>query len=194
MYSISKSCLLLLVASLAFAKSPFKKSAKKSASPIVNGQIVTSPAVFPYQVLITGPDGGGTIVSKRWVLTAAHVAILNSNMQLYAGVIDRNNLAAGQNRTLKQYRNHPNYSNGAGQGGTAGSPANDVSLIEVTTPFVYGTNVTDVKLASDNNQSLWNVGQTPTVTGFGRTAAGSSLSNELRQVNVQVTSINNGNI
>ena len=175
MLSISKSCLLLLVSSLVFAKN----TPKKSASPIINGTAVSSPTTFPYQVLITGSeDGGGTIVSKRWVLTAGHVT--RSDMQLHAGVINRNNLGVGQSRTHKQYRNHPNYS-------PAGSQyLNDVALVEVTTPFVYGSNVTDVKLASANNQSLWNIGATPTVSGFGRTSDGGSLSNELRQVAVEV--------
>lgn len=52
MLSISKSCLLLLVSSLVFAKS----TPKKSASPIINGTAVSSTSTFPYQVLTDGSN------------------------------------------------------------------------------------------------------------------------------------------
>jgi secreted trypsin-like serine protease len=164
-------------------------SAKKPSKPkIINGNIVSSSTVFPYQVLFNGGnDGGGTIVAKRWILTAAHIATTGSSLQVYAGVVNRNNLSFGQNRVFKQQKTHPNYN------GSLINPINDVALIEVTQPFTYNGSVEAVKLASANNAGLWAIGNQPTVSGFGRTSSGSSLSNELRQVNVQITNVDNTN-
>lgn len=161
---------------------------KPSKPKIINGTIVNSTSVFPYQILFYGGnDGGGTIVAKRWILTAAHIATTGSSLQVYAGVVNRNNLPSGQNRIFKQQKSHPNYN------GSLTNPSNDVALIEVTQPFTYNGNVEAVKLASANNSGLWTVSNQATVSGFGRTSSGGSLSNELRQVNVQITNVNNTN-
>jgi Trypsin len=66
-------------------------------------------------------------------------------------------------------------------------------LVEVTQPFTYNGSVDAVKLASANNAGLWSVNNQATVSGFGRTSSGGSLSNELRQVNVQITNVDNAN-
>lgn len=50
-----------------------------------------------------------------------------------------------------------------------------------------------MKLASNHNQNLWNIGQTPTVSGFGRTTTNGALSNELRRVDVQITQVDDTN-
>ncbi len=180
-----KILLLALVPALTFAKIlPDEKQPKHKKTNIVNGSIVTLNSQFPAQVLITGgEDGGGTIIAKRWILTAAHVAT-NSNLQFYAGVLNRNNLGVGQNRIQKQVRRHPSYN------GSLSDPMHDVALIEVTEPFVYGTNVNDIKLASESDYNLWNVNQLPTVSGFGKTSTNGNLSNELRKTEVKVTQVN----
>ena len=60
----------------------------KSKTKIVNGtDIPISQA--PHQVLIKGTDnGGGSIIAKRWILTAAHLNI-GSSTEFYAGVSNR---------------------------------------------------------------------------------------------------------
>ncbi|MFN4146073.1 MAG: trypsin-like serine protease [Runella sp.] len=106
-YSTYKQLWVWWLPCVALAKDPSPHKTNVGL-PIVNGTVVSSPTIFPYQVLITGSnDGGGTLVSSRWVLTAAHIA--NSNMQLYAGVVNRNNLPSGQLRSYKQHRHHPSY-------------------------------------------------------------------------------------
>ena len=43
---------------------------------IVNGTNI-SVSLAPHQVLIKGTDnGGGSIIAKRWILTAAHLNII----------------------------------------------------------------------------------------------------------------------
>jgi Trypsin len=160
----------------------------KKRTPIINGSIITNNQ-FPYQVLISGGnDGGGTILNKRWILTAAHVAASGSPLQFYAGVTNRNSLASGQNRIYKRHKPHPSY----GYVSSSTSPDNDLALIEVTQPFVFNSNVDAVKLASSTNQGSWAVNQLPQVSGFGRTSSTSNvLSNELRVTSVQVTNIDN---
>ncbi len=180
--------LLLLSVMFSFGKDIPNKKQK----PIINGSVITNNQ-FPYQVLILGGnDGGGTILNKRWILTAAHLFdnTSGSSLQLYAGVTSRNpnNLASGQNRIYKRHKRHPSYAYVS----SSTSPDNDLALIEVTQPFDFNSNVEAVKLASSTNQGLWDIGQLPQVSGFGRTSSTSNaLSDELRVTSVQVTNVDN---
>lgn len=183
MTNFKTTAIILMIISLAFNNESFAK--RPSKPKIVNGNTVNSTTVFPYQVLFKGGnDGGGTIVAKRWILTAAHIATTGSSLQVSAGIVNRN--SSGQNRVYKQHRNHPNYNGGQ-------VPTHDIALVEVTQPFSYNGSVNAVKLASANNSGLWVVNNQATVSGFGRTSSGGSLSNELRQVNVQITNVDNTN-
>lgn len=184
----SSKTVLVLLAILLFSSNTDAFAGKRPKNPrIVNGSIVTSNLIFPYQVLISGgSDGGGTIVAKKWILTAAHVANAGSSLQLKAGVISRTG-SGGQSVTYKQHIRHPAYNS------SINSPLNDVALIEVNESFTYNGEVDAVKLASANNSGLWAVGNQPIVSGFGKISSGGSLSNELRRVNVQITSVDNRN-
>ena len=82
---------------------------KAKSTPILNGRIITNNQI-PYQVLISGGNnGGGTIVNKKWILTAAHIANTGNSLQLYAGVTKRSSLSSGQNRIYKRHGLHPSY-------------------------------------------------------------------------------------
>jgi trypsin len=127
--------------------------------------------------------GGGTLINKRWILTAAHVAN-KSGLLLYAGVTNRQQLSFGQNRIYKQHKSHPEY----GNNGSSTRPSNDIALIEVTTPF---SGINSVQLASNSNAGLWNVTNQAQVSGFGNTVAGGTLSDNLLKVTVPITVVDN---
>lgn len=68
--------LMLLFCSVISQASSTKKPKRLAKKPIINGSTVSSVSVIPYQVLLTNgsqTQGGGSIIAKRWILTAAHV-------------------------------------------------------------------------------------------------------------------------
>jgi secreted trypsin-like serine protease len=168
-----------------------KVTKDKVIKPIIGGTQVGINEI-PYQILIAGGEnGGGTLINKRWILTAAHVANKNG-LLLYGGVTNRQQLSFGQNRTYKQHKSHPKY----GDNGSSTRPSNDIALIEATAPF---SGINSVQLASNSNIGLWDRGVAVVtspyleaqVSGFGNTAAGGTLSDNLLKVTVPIKVVDN---
>lgn len=103
----------------------------------VGGVEVNSTGRFPYQVamFIRFPSAtsfcGGSIISRRLILTCAHCLIGSNSVSIYYGSEKLSNLDFDQNQVVysENYRIHPQYS----------SYVNDVALIRMNTAIVFSS-------------------------------------------------------
>jgi len=184
---LSLSILLVLVAA---------RQERESVQRVISGT-TASNTVFPiidWQVaVITNLGGGsislcgGSIISRRFVVTAAHCVKTLSNGQLAnpnnMDIIpghERNN-PRGANRGVARFWVHPSY-----DAGTANPTSRiDLAIIEVLSDFTYNTNpalgplVGPIQLCTGTTCNT--AGAELFVSGYGRTnsAVSSSTSNDL---------------
>nr|XP_033333561.1 trypsin alpha-3-like isoform X2 [Megalopta genalis] len=153
-------------------------SVVKMLPPLPDSRIVGGVAVdisqHPHQLSFqtTGHICGASIISSKWAVTAAHcVGSAPSRYSLRAG---NNNKDKGTRHSVKNIIRHPNYN--------SNTVDYDIALIEVNEPFVFGSTVKPVQLATAEPAS----GKVVTITGWGALREGGSTSPLLQQVSVPV--------
>lgn len=146
--------------------------AKKLPPKIVGGKPAPVGA-FPWQVAIVYASisdpywahlCGGAIYSERWVVTAAHC--VNAEAEQLAIIAGRNSLRAGDPRiAVKRIYVKAGYD--------AGTKNNDIALLELAAPLVFGDRVKAVSPVDPLQEAtaLATVGLL-TVTGWGATSDG----------------------
>lgn len=180
---LSKSCakmntfgLLLALATFVVAchiatAAPFEND---DIERIINGQTAT-PGQFPYQASLrvwAQPQGaprpsfihfcGGSIISKRWILTAAHCLVELTDQNRVIIVLGTNHISQGGDRYQKErHIVHPKFDVNI---------LNDVGLVKSKKDFVYSARVRPIEL----NTSPVGAGVTVTVSGWGDTKVGVS--------------------
>jgi trypsin len=147
---------LLLVALLVPGPSP--------ASAIVGGEEADA-SEWPWQVALVSRGVqfcGGSLVSPRHVLTAAHCTedLTASQLSVLAGTVDLD--AGGQRRSVTTIHQHEGY-----HGDTL---RNDIALLELAQPFELGEGIEVVELATEaESEALTAAGAPVFVTGWGAT-------------------------
>lgn len=132
-----------------------------TASAIVDGNDTTISA-NPWQVALTDTDGsqfcGGSIISDRIILTAAHctLGMAEGEIQILAGVTDLS-AGGGQVRNVTAVIEHPKYVDEVG----------DIAMIVLDQPLDLGANVAAIALATPAD--ITNA-DTARVTGWGTTS------------------------
>ncbi|KAG5877712.1 hypothetical protein JTB14_026705 [Gonioctena quinquepunctata] len=137
---------------------------------IINGQEVV-PHTIPYQafLLASSPSGswscGGSLLTKRWVLTAAHCIEGASSVSVLLGAHNIKNVEAGSVRiNSKRLIVHERYDEQ--------TIDNDIGLIELDGDVEPSRTIAYTRLPSirDVGQNL--VGQVARVSGWGLTRTG----------------------
>ncbi|XP_060567411.1 trypsin-like [Ruditapes philippinarum] len=142
-----------------------------SLSRIIGGSDTTT-SKHPHQVSLRNRNGyhicGGSIINANWVLTAAH-CVTGAASGYSIGVND-GTLNNGPVFGVSKIFSHPDYNSN----GFAGAYPNDVALLRLSSPISLGSGVEAISLAA-TGQNFDRA--TCTITGWGNTATGSTVSN-----------------
>ncbi|XP_058627252.1 chymotrypsinogen B2-like isoform X2 [Onychostoma macrolepis] len=156
----------------------------------VRGRIVggedAMAGVWPWQVSIhvigIGHDCGGTLITKDWVLSAAHCFQRNdeSDTVMYFGRRSQSGSNLNEaSRRASRIINHPNY----------GSPPfdNDIALVQLSSSVNFSDYIRPVCLAAVN--STFVTGTESWVTGWGKLQPGATqFPDVLQEVMIPVVS------
>ncbi|XP_059474617.1 trypsin-1-like, partial [Neocloeon triangulifer] len=119
---------------------------------------------------------GASIISETFVLTASHCVDGRSpsDLSVRSGSVNVND---GTRHQVTNIIMHESYD-------ALDSWNNDIAILEVATPFVYGPNEQPITLPNQGDEPA--VGSAATVIGWGRIANGGSLSTALKEVVIEI--------
>ncbi|XP_055598233.1 collagenase-like [Uranotaenia lowii] len=145
---------------------------------MVNANIA-STGQFPYFATILSKVTnlcGGSIIGKRWILTAAHCVDAETSYEILVGSADLNR---GTKFITQEKYIHPEYDWLYLQ--------NDIALLHLSSDIEYTDNVKPISLPNIGETNSFE-GYNSIDMGFGKTSDSSGLSENLRYAEVKVIS------
>ncbi|XP_059477130.1 brachyurin-like [Neocloeon triangulifer] len=169
-------------------KLDFKPTGKEPQTGAIEKQIIggrkAQQKKFPWQIHLNADDSwvcGGSIISKNWVVTAAHCVDGGTSFVISAGGIDITSNETGEIvQTSTEAIVHEAYD--------ATNITNDIGLIKLPNPYTLSTNIFFIKLPSMAEASKTFVNALLTVSGYGMTRNTGPASNYLSFIDVKVIS------
>lgn len=177
----------LLVAALLLVVLAAPAAASAGRQVRILGGTTAAPGQFPWMTALVDAgarsaiDGifcGGTLIAPRVVLTAGH-CVEGSKAGDFVAVVGRTRLSRssdGQRLGVTRIVRHPAYDRQ--------TTVNDLALLQLAAPAT----ATPLVLAGAADGALQAAGSPVTVSGFGVTSEGGSVSDQLRSVNLLVRS------
>ncbi len=157
------------------------------SSEIVGG-VGTEITQLPWQVSLQTGNGfhfcGGSIVSDKWIVTAAHCVEGGIPAQIVAGTTRLSQAATGQTVPVVRGIVATGYQDA--------SLGKDVALLELGTPLTLnGTSVRAIRpvTAADAQAGMTAPGVLATVSGWGALASGGNSPDTLQSVQVPIVSL-----
>nr|XP_046245751.1 ST14 transmembrane serine protease matriptase a [Scatophagus argus] len=157
-------------------------------SRIVGGQDAEE-GEFPWQVSLHvknyGHVCGASIISPRWLVTAAHCVQDDGrtrlsqpeNWEAYLGLHTQRNIAPSVvKKNLKQIISHPNYNHYTYD--------NDIALMELDSPVTYSDYIRPICLPAAQHD--FPAGNTVWITGWGATREGGFAATVLQKAQVRI--------
>jgi trypsin len=157
------------------------------AAPTIVGGHEAAPGSWPWAVYLEklpfGFECGGSLIDKRWVITAAHcVDILDAiapsiTLDVVVGRRTRSDQSQGEVIPAHSVTPHEHY-------GSPAASSNDVALVELSRDANYPT----IDIAGPGEEPLWAVSTSATIVGWGATSDGGSASDVLLEAQVPIVS------
>ncbi|EDW72950.1 uncharacterized protein Dwil_GK17276 [Drosophila willistoni] len=156
----------------------------------ITGGEIAERNQFPYQVgLLLYVNGGaawcgGTLISDRWVVTAAHCTdSLTTGVDVYLGAWDRsNNTEDGQQIVFVETKNvivHEDWQ--------ADTITNDISLIKLPVPIKLNEHIQPAKLPVKSNTYNTYSGENGIASGWGLISdQATAVTDKLRYIDVPI--------
>ncbi|XP_067320439.1 complement C1s subcomponent [Anolis sagrei] len=132
------------------------------------GGVFAKSGNFPWHVYFYSPQGGGALISDRWIVTAAQLLDANPNPTIYAGLflVGPSALREASPLDVDHVFIHPNWT-------TATEPwtnfDNDIALLRLKKPVTLGPTISPVCLPGTSSDYDPQIGTLGFVTGWGRT-------------------------
>jgi len=150
---------------------------------IVNG-VETEANEYPWHIGLTNGPGwgaycGGSIISKKDILTAAHCTDGQKAEDIYilVGAHDQSQMSASDHKRVCKITEHSNY-----DGSTFN---NDFAILTLCDPLEFSEKIAPVCMPPSNGQGVEYEGVDSIVSGWGTTSSGGSISYVLLETTVK---------